>query len=95
MIANYGAIDDGGVDVLRIATDGGRIVWRTHVPGLGVSHSGVFSVGPRGARAGRHELFVISQGAGGWLPWSACRSPPASRRAQRYPTSSGRGLRDL
>jgi len=64
VIANYGAIDDGGIDVMRIATDDGRIAWRTHVPGLGVGHSEYFQ--SVYARARGAALFVISQAAGGW-----------------------------
>ncbi|HEV7555272.1 MAG TPA: PQQ-binding-like beta-propeller repeat protein [Kofleriaceae bacterium] len=65
VIANYGAIDDDGVDMFRIAPQTGRVLWHVRVPGLGVGHSEYYQTVY--ARARGDDLFVISQGSGGWF----------------------------
>ncbi|MFT3697348.1 MAG: PQQ-binding-like beta-propeller repeat protein [Kofleriaceae bacterium] len=62
LIANFGQIDDSGVDILRLHPDGSQ-VWHSCATGLGVGHSEYehFAyVEPRG-----DELFVVSQGSYG------------------------------
>lgn len=62
LVANYGAIDDSGVDVQRLHADG-TPVWHAKAAPLHVSHSQyrhVAYVEPRG-----DELFVVSQGSSG------------------------------
>jgi outer membrane protein assembly factor BamB len=65
VIANYGAIDDSGVDVFRLAPQTGHVVWHARVPSLGVGHSEYMQMVY--ARARGSDLFVISQAAGGWI----------------------------
>jgi outer membrane protein assembly factor BamB len=63
VIANYGQIDDSGVDVMRIHGHNGAPVWRAQVRGLGVTHSKYEQLVYIEARG--DALFVISQAAGG------------------------------
>ena len=63
ILANYGRIDDSGVDVTRIRVRDGVVVWHTEVRGLGVDHSEyqhTAYVDVQGA-----NLYVVSQGSGG------------------------------
>jgi outer membrane protein assembly factor BamB len=62
VIANYGAISDSGVDVVRLHGDG-ALVWRSCARALGVPHSEYSHLAYVEARG--DELFVISQGASG------------------------------
>jgi outer membrane protein assembly factor BamB len=62
IVANYGAISDSGVDLVRLRSDG-SLVWHSCARALGVPHSQyahLAYVEPRG-----DVLFVISQGASG------------------------------
>lgn len=62
VIANFGMIDDSGVDLIRLRRDG-SFVWRGCAAPLGVSHSKYQHIAYIEARG--DDLFVASQGSFG------------------------------
>ena len=62
VIANYGAINDSGVDLIRLHPDG-SIAWRSCAAALGVGHSEYEHFAYIEVRG--DELFVVSQGSYG------------------------------
>jgi len=63
LIANFGRIDDSGVDVVRLDAKTGALRWETRVPGLGVAHSKYYQAAYLEMRG--TEVYVVSQGAFG------------------------------
>lgn len=63
LIANFGRIDDSGIDLVRVDAKTGTLRWEARVPGLGVGHSKYFHVAYIEVRGS--EIYAVSQGAFG------------------------------
>ena len=63
LVGNYGAINDSGVDLVRLRASDGEIVWRVSAESLGVAHSEYEHRAYLDVRG--DVVFVISEASGG------------------------------